>query len=149
MFSPKLVRCPTDLDPWEFHSYVVNHELVQKLDPVRFGAGGKGGRTSSDIVVAGEKRSRVRDYYMEKPTETGGKATDPTKDEYGISYASDYDRVVEPYRHGVSYGSNFLFLDGHVATALPDIARGAVDPRDLPAANPAPANPTTPATPAP
>ena len=142
-FSPRFVRCPTDIDPWESHSYVVNHELVQKLDPVRFGAGGKAGRSSSDIVLAGEKRSHVRDYYMERPTESTGATVTGPDPEFGTVYPSDYDRVVEPYRHGLSYGSNFLFLDGHVTTTLPDIARGAVDPWDLP--NTTAAAPVTPA----
>jgi prepilin-type N-terminal cleavage/methylation domain-containing protein/prepilin-type processing-associated H-X9-DG protein len=131
-WSPKVVQCPTDLDPAEAHSYVVNQELVTKPNPVRYGAGDRGGRPPTDVIVAGEKRNLVRDYYMEKPTETGGTATDPSKDPYGVVYASEYDRVVEPYRHGLSYGSNFLFLDGHVSQALPDVARGMVDPWDLP-----------------
>lgn len=128
MFSPKIVRCPTDIDPWEWHSYVVNHELVQQDNPVRFGSGNKAGRSSSELIIAGEKRSHVRDYYMERPSE----ASTAGADEWGVTYASDYDRVVEPYRHGLNYGSNFLFLDGHVSTALPDVAKGAVDPWGLP-----------------
>ncbi|MDB5327694.1 MAG: hypothetical protein JWM57_3263 [Phycisphaerales bacterium] len=128
LFSPKIVRCPSDIDPWEWHSYVVNHELVQQDNPVRFGSGNKAGRSSSELIIAGEKRSHIRDYYMERPSQ----AYSGPADEWGVTYASDYDRVVEPYRHGLSYGSNFLFLDGHVSTALPDVAKGAVDPWGLP-----------------
>ncbi|HEX8322308.1 MAG TPA: type II secretion system protein [Tepidisphaeraceae bacterium] len=129
-FTPKVLLCPGDIEPYEGHSYVVNQELVQNKNPVRFSGGNRGGRSSSDIIVAGEKRTVVRDYHMEKSTLTGGTTT--KADEYGVTYASDYDRVVEPYRHGLSYGSNFLFLDGHVATALPDMAKTQIDPWDPP-----------------
>jgi len=125
-FTPKILTCPTDIDPYENHSYVVNQELVQNDNPVRFSSGYTGGRPRTDIIVAGEKRSQVRDYHMERST--GGPVTDSTT---GITYASEYDRVVEPYRHGLSYGSNFLFLDGHVSMALPDVAKNAVDPWDV------------------
>lgn len=142
-FIPKVLLCPTDIDPYEGHSYVVNQELVQNKNPVRFAGGNRGGRSSSEVIVAGEKRNRVRDYHMEKAT--GGETA---ADEYGVTYASDFDRVVEPYRHGVSYGSNFLFLDGHVATQLPEMAKTQVDPWDLPGSTPDPTlPPTTPAAP--
>ena len=131
-FTPAILRCPTDINPAEFHSYVVNQELVQKNNPVRFAGGDKGGRSSSDVIVAGEKRTLIRDYHMERPADTGGQATAPDQSPDGVTYASDFDRVVEPYRHGLSYGSNYLFLDGHVNQHLPDIAKGAVDPWDLP-----------------
>jgi len=135
-FTPKILTCPSDIDPYENHSYVVNQELVQNDNPVRFSSGYTGGRPRTDIIVACEKRSQVRDYHMERST--GGPVTDQTT---GITYASEYDRVVEPYRHGLSYGSNFLFLDGHVSTALPDVAKNSVDPWDVvssPAGTPPP-----------
>ena len=130
-YTPKVMFCPTDRDPYEAHSYVVNQEMVQNDNPVRFSSGNRGGRSSSDIIVAGEKRTICRDYHMERPADTRTD-TGPKTGTDGVDYASDFDRVVEPYRHGLSYGSNFLFLDGHVATQLPDIAKGAVDPWDLP-----------------
>ncbi|MGC4030405.1 MAG: type II secretion system protein [Tepidisphaeraceae bacterium] len=131
-FTPKIMLCPSDLNPIEAHSYVVNHELVQNKNPVRFAGGNRGGRSASEIITAGEKRNLVRDYHMERPVSVDGKPTDPNADPNGVSYASDYDRVVEPYRHGLSYGSNFLFLDGHVATQLPDMAKTQIDPWDVP-----------------
>ena len=130
-FTPKVLLCPSDLDPYEAHSYVVNQELVQNDNPVRFAGGNRGGRSSSEIIVAGEKRRLVRDYHMERAANT---RTDnkPITDFYGTVYASDFDRVVEPYRHGLSYGSNYLFLDGHVATQLPEMSKTQVDPSDVP-----------------
>ena len=140
-YTPKVMLCPTDIQPYEAHSYVVNQELVQNKSHVRFSGGYRGGRGSPEIIVAGEKRTISRDYYMERPADTQVDST-PRIGIDGVSYASEFDRVVEPYRHGLSYGSNFLFLDGHVATQLPDIAKGAVDPWDLP--NTVPTTPTTP-----
>ncbi len=121
-FTPKILQCPTDRDPFEAHSYVVNQQLVQQDSPVRFSNGNLGGRNRSEIITAGEKRSIVRDYHMER----GGPTATP--DINGFMWETDFDRVVEPYRHGVSYGSNYLFLDGHVATVMPKPALEGVDP---------------------
>ena len=43
-----------------------------------------------------------------------------------------FDRVVEPYRHGVKLGSNYLYLDWHVDIVAPKQAKGALDPWDTP-----------------
>ena len=130
-YTPKIMVCPTDQQPFENHSYVVNQELVQNSNPVRFSSGFTGGRSRTDIIVAGEKRTTIRDYHMERDSVVAGVTyTDPIT---GLVTASEYDRVVEPYRHGISYGSNFLFMDGHVNAALPDVAKGGVDPWDVPA----------------
>ncbi len=108
LYTPKVMLCPEDLDPWEYHSYVVNQHLAD--DRIRFGTQklGKLG-SSSEVIVAGEKKTTVRDYYME---------------------ANDFARVVEPYRHGVKLGSNYLFLDGHVDSRLPDAVKNQLDPWD-------------------
>ena len=68
------------------------------------------------MVVAGEKRNSVRDYYMEK---------------------NEFSRIVEKYAHGVKLGSNYLFFDGHVDIVPPHIALSGMDPWDLPATQPA------------
>ena|SRR5687768_18489464 len=72
-------------------------------------AGGKelGGLTASEVIVAGEKVTVERDYYMEQ---------------------TDFDRVVELYRHGPQVGSNYLYMDGHVAFALPELALRGINP---------------------
>ena len=103
-YTPGVLLCPDDDGANQAHSYVLNNHLADE--------GIKAGRTvrgvsSSDIIVAGEKRTVARDYYME----------------YG-----DYDRVVEPFRHGERAGSNYLFLDGHAATTPPADARRGIDP---------------------
>jgi prepilin-type N-terminal cleavage/methylation domain-containing protein/prepilin-type processing-associated H-X9-DG protein len=107
-FTPKLLLCPQDENPYEAHSYVLNQHLADKR--IRFGSKNFGGLTNSEVVVAGEKRTTIRDYYME---------------------LNDFDRVVEPYRHGITKGSNYLKFDGHVDTSLPREALTAMDPWDL------------------
>ena len=45
--------------------------------------------------------------------------------------AGDFDppkAIVEPYRHGVKLGSNYLYLDWHVDTVPPEEAKESVDP---------------------
>lgn len=120
-YSPKVLVCPTDTDPYESHSYVLNKHLADKR--IRFGSKNFGGLTSSDVVVAGEKKTTERDYYMEKGTGQNN---------------SDFFRVVEPYRHGITLGSNYLKFDGHVDTNLPNEALTGLDPWDLrdPTTNP-------------
>jgi prepilin-type N-terminal cleavage/methylation domain-containing protein/prepilin-type processing-associated H-X9-DG protein len=109
-YTPKVMLCPEDQDPWEYHSYVVNQHLAD--DRIRFGSQkarlGKLG-SSAEVVVAGEKKTANRDYYMEE---------------------GDFDIVVEPYRHGVKLGSNYLFLDGHVDSRMPDTVKNQLDPWD-------------------
>jgi prepilin-type N-terminal cleavage/methylation domain-containing protein/prepilin-type processing-associated H-X9-DG protein len=122
-FTPPVLRCPSDIDPYDAHSYVVNQQMVQLDNPVRFSSGDKAGRTDSDIITAGEKRSVIRDYHMERGAPTT--VPDPVT---GLLYPSDFDRVIEPYRHSISYGSNFLFLDGHVSTVMPAPAKAGYDP---------------------
>ena len=107
-YTPAVMRCPEDLEPVEFHSYVVNQHMADER--IRFGK--RAGRlgSSSLVVVAGEKKTEARDYYMEE---------------------SDFERVVESYRHGIKLGSNYLFMDGHVESQLPAQVRGQLDPWSL------------------
>jgi hypothetical protein len=52
----------------------------------------------------------VSDYYME---------------------IDDFNRVVAQYRHGLSWGSNYMMLDLHVEQVLPAQAETALDPWDF------------------
>lgn len=124
-FTPRIMLCPSDVNPLENHSYVVNQHLVQQDNPIRYANGDTAGRSRADIIVAGEKRSTVRDYHMEAISSNPNPVPDPVT---GQIYSSEFDRVVEPYRHGISYGSNYLFLDGHVDTKLPTDANNGLDP---------------------
>ena len=121
-YTPKIMLCPTDQDPYEAHSYVLNKHLADK--GVKFGKKDFGGLTPSDVIVMGEKKTTERDYYMEK----------------GLNN-TDFDRVVEPYRHGIKLGSNYLKFDGHVDTDPPKKALEALDPWDLRGNDPTPQPP--------
>jgi prepilin-type N-terminal cleavage/methylation domain-containing protein len=110
-WNPPVMLCPSDEEPAEEHSYLLNSHLADR--GVKFGTRPPEGKSSSDIVVMGEKRSTYDDYYMN---------------------VGDFDTRVEPYRHGPRLGSNYLFMDMHVDTKPPDEAKGALDPWDIPPA---------------
>jgi prepilin-type N-terminal cleavage/methylation domain-containing protein/prepilin-type processing-associated H-X9-DG protein len=112
VWNPPTLICPSDIDPAEEHTYVLNMHLAVK--GVRFGGMGLGALKSPETVVAGEKRTTVPDYYMER----GPAGSDN----------SEFNRVVEPFRHGVRLGSNYLYLDLHVSTTPPDEALEGIDP---------------------
>ncbi|HVT89833.1 MAG TPA: type II secretion system protein [Tepidisphaeraceae bacterium] len=106
-FTPPILVCPIDENPWEAHSYVLNQHLADKR--IKLGSKNFGGISSSEVVVAGEKRNSQRDYYMER---------------------AEFDRIVEKYQHGVKLGSNYLFHDCHVDTVTPNTALTGMDPWD-------------------
>jgi prepilin-type N-terminal cleavage/methylation domain-containing protein/prepilin-type processing-associated H-X9-DG protein len=124
VWNPKLMICPNDpdvltIDSAQQHSYLLNHHMEESPDRmIRYGGRIQGYtstgewivRTPSKVVLMGEKRTVVGDYYME---------------------AGDFDppkAIVEPYRHGVKLGSNYLYLDWHVDTVPPEEAKESVDP---------------------
>ncbi len=95
VWNPPVMECPADQDPAEDHSYILNDHL--SLHGIKFSSKNFGGLPSSDVIVMGEKRTERDDYYMNK---------------------GDFSTRVEPYRHGLKKGSNYLFLDLHVGTLL-------------------------------
>jgi prepilin-type N-terminal cleavage/methylation domain-containing protein/prepilin-type processing-associated H-X9-DG protein len=99
VWNPPVLKCPNDIEPAEEHSYVLNSHLFEHK--IKFGSKNFNGLTNVEVIVMGEKRTSERDYYMDGET-TGNPA-------------GDFDRVVEPYRHGIKFGSNYLFFDGHVS----------------------------------
>jgi prepilin-type N-terminal cleavage/methylation domain-containing protein/prepilin-type processing-associated H-X9-DG protein len=107
VWNPRVMRCPADEDPAEEHSYVLNSHLPQYK--IRFGV--TKGVSASEIILIGEKRSSEPDYYMD-------------------AQAGDLDRVVEYYRHGFYVGSNYAYLDGHVASRTPENLKNVIDPWD-------------------
>lgn len=134
--NPKIMMCPADMDlgegdfalaqayncdPWlNKHSYVVNARLID--DEIRDGR--TKGMNATSIVVMGEKRTKDADYHMDISREAG---------------VSQFDEIVEMYRHGLYLGSNYLYMDGHVATTLPQEAVRGMDPWDpTPQTQPAP-----------
>ncbi len=108
VWNPPIMLCPADIEPAGEHSYVINEHLAYWR--VRYSTELPNHRPTSEVVLMGEKTSRLPDYYME----------------YG-----DYDGLIATYRHGLQYGSNFLFLDMHVDSELPAVAKTAMDPWDF------------------
>jgi len=128
-WDPPMLRCPADEEPGERHTYILNRHLATQREKVLRAGAGIRGRPITDIVLMGEKRTESEDYYM------GSKENDST--------ASEFD-IVEPYRHGIRVGSNYLYLDNHVDLRPPSEALGSLDSWD-PWPSTAPATP--PATP--
>ena len=104
-WSPEVVRCPQDPEAFEAHSYVLNGHLIDY--GVKAGSSNFNGLSSPQVIVAGEKQTIILDYYMER---------------------NDFDRVVEPYRHGGKRGSNYLYFDSHVSNEGPESAATGIDP---------------------
>lgn len=131
-WNPPVLLCPSDPDAVRQHSYIFNGNLVQEedqsgnvsyaKDPIRFGR--TRGAKSTDIILMGEKKSDYADYHMNP---------------------KQYDVIVEQFRHGLYVGSNYLFMDGHVASALPKVAKMGLDPWN-PESNTTTTPPTTPPT---
>jgi prepilin-type N-terminal cleavage/methylation domain-containing protein/prepilin-type processing-associated H-X9-DG protein len=117
--NPESMKCPADVDPKEDHTYILNKHLAKNV-VTGIKRGGRvrdkdgNARSPSDVVLMGEKRTTEPDYYME-----AGKDKD-----------TEFDRVVEPYRHGIKLGSNYLYLDGHVAVDQPKAVKDSLDSWD-------------------
>jgi prepilin-type N-terminal cleavage/methylation domain-containing protein/prepilin-type processing-associated H-X9-DG protein len=108
VWNPPILLCPADSEPAVEHSYVLNYHLKRKA--VRYHSTRLGGKSSSDVVLMGEKRTDAIEYYMDAP---------------------DYDAVVEKSRHGLRLKSNYLYLDLHVDKEGPTKWVGELDPWDL------------------
>jgi prepilin-type N-terminal cleavage/methylation domain-containing protein/prepilin-type processing-associated H-X9-DG protein len=123
-WNPPVMRCPADVDdPSEEHSYIINDHLYE--------AGIKAGdkvpnRTPSEMIVMGEKRSDWPDYYMDSDT---------------TRHRTDYYTRVEPWRHGLRVGSNYLFMDWHVEPRTEKQSIAGIDPWGFPDADKAQINP--------
>ncbi|HEY1686092.1 MAG TPA: type II secretion system protein [Tepidisphaeraceae bacterium] len=109
LWNSPLLICPADPDPGpDEHSYLLNAHLQPNENEILSSTQGESirysthlrGMSSDQIVVMGEKSDfagngkEVLDYYMDIGDYQAGK--------------------VEPYRHGIQLGSNYLFLDLHV-----------------------------------
>ena len=106
-----LLLCPQDEPPvLEEHSYALNWYLF--LHAVRFHNSNIGGLKPGEVILMGEKRAEANNYF--------------------IGDAGDYDYAADEFKHGLRLGSNYLFLDMHVATLPPKSARHAYDPWGTP-----------------
>jgi prepilin-type N-terminal cleavage/methylation domain-containing protein len=108
---PPVMTCPADFEPIEDHSYVLNYHLADHKIKSHSTKSAMGGKTPSEVILAGEKVTSETDYYMA---------------------VSEFDRVVEKNRHGRILGSNYLYIDSHVDAVAPSEAQSGIDPWDLP-----------------
>ena len=137
VWNPPVMKCPADdlpppppvFDAANYengdengadHSYIFNYHIVMRN--IKVGSRDFGGLSASDIIVAGEKRTDKDDYYMAP---------------------GNFPGHIEQYRHGLQRGSNYLYLDWHVATQMPKEAKAGIDPWDVPKP-PEPQPPPTP-----
>jgi prepilin-type N-terminal cleavage/methylation domain-containing protein len=129
--NPPIMSCPNDVEPRENHTYILNKYLaINTLNSVKLSGRVRdkmgSSRSDSDVVLMGEKRASEPDYYME---------ADP---------ASEFDRVVDPYKHGIKLGSNYLYKDGHVDIVPPKVILDGLDSWDPTGGVVVPNPPTTP-----
>ncbi len=109
-YIPGYMTCPSDLDPVSAHTYNISHQVGDNA--VRYSSRDLAGRSPANFIIMGEKKTSEPDYYM---------GVDPDQPSY-------YMRVLEPWRHGATTASNYLFLEGHVESLrLPD-AIPMIDP---------------------
>jgi prepilin-type processing-associated H-X9-DG protein len=113
VWNPPILLCPADLEPALECSYTLNNYLKQYQ--IRFHSKKLGAKTSSDVIVMGEKRTESDGYYM-----------DP----------GEYEQVIEPFRHGLTLKSNYLYLDLHVDNKASFKTVNGVEPWDVPGAGP-------------
>lgn len=120
VWNPPILRCPNDNRDILLgdHSYILNDHLAK--EGVKFGTKVPG-RSPSDVIVMGEKRWDYDDYYMNPPSQNNPNG--------------DYVTRVDPYKHGLTLGSNYLFLDMHVGSLPKNRVLGGVDPWDFPDPN--------------
>jgi prepilin-type N-terminal cleavage/methylation domain-containing protein/prepilin-type processing-associated H-X9-DG protein len=111
IWNPPVLRCPTDVDPALECSYLLNHYL--KARQILFNGSNLGGKSPTQVVVMGEKRTEMDGYYL-----------DP----------GEYELAVEPYRHGLQLKSNYLYLDLHVDNEAATVVINGVEPWDVPPA---------------
>jgi prepilin-type N-terminal cleavage/methylation domain-containing protein len=122
LWRPQILLCPQDLEPAESHSYVLNKHLVENpTQRLKYSSKVPDGRTPDQVVVMGEKKTAIADYYMEVQKLYQADGTYTIDD-------TDFNRVVEQTRHGVRLGSNYLRLDWSVDSVPPKNAAGMMDP---------------------
>ncbi|HTL27855.1 MAG TPA: type II secretion system protein [Tepidisphaeraceae bacterium] len=98
VYNPPEMTCPSDENPAEEHSYILNAHLADR--GIKLSNKSPGGVPVSDVILMGEKVTTWDDYYM-------------NVGDFGSPYGSGGNRV-ELARHGSRLGSNYLFMDLHV-----------------------------------
>jgi prepilin-type N-terminal cleavage/methylation domain-containing protein/prepilin-type processing-associated H-X9-DG protein len=110
VWNPPILLCPADNQPALECSYALNNYL--KLRQVTYTSKNLGGgKNASNVVVMGETRTEIDGYYL-----------DP----------GEYESCVEPFRHGRTLKSNYLYLDLHVDNENETRVLNGLEPWDIP-----------------
>jgi prepilin-type N-terminal cleavage/methylation domain-containing protein len=101
VWNPPVMTCPTDIDPQPNaqHTYLLNDYFATTFNE-KYGKALPNHLSPSNAILMGEKVSLQGDYYMEMDDQ------------------SDFQKAVDPYRHGTSVGSNYLMVDMHVESLI-------------------------------
>jgi len=129
IWNHPMLTCPSDQDPVEEHTYILNKHLADKKDKLVKNHTQISGRSTSDILMMGEKRLDKHDYYMGRKDKASTSET-TTTGTTTIDKNSEFD-IVEAYKHGLKLGSNYLFLDYHVDLIPPAQMLATLDPWDV------------------
>jgi prepilin-type N-terminal cleavage/methylation domain-containing protein/prepilin-type processing-associated H-X9-DG protein len=105
-YMPEVLRCPVDENPVEDHTYVLNDYAGTRF--IKAGSKNWGDLTVSEVIEAGEKYTMGRDYFLE--------------------HLKTLDSIFDWYHHGPTLFSNYLYFDGHVASASPADAKRQLNP---------------------
>jgi prepilin-type N-terminal cleavage/methylation domain-containing protein/prepilin-type processing-associated H-X9-DG protein len=134
--DPPVMVCPTDLgqfpthddngieiNPLFWHSYVINNHLADYKVKVSAQGSQLGYKSQSEVILMGEKYAYKMDYFMEQ-----AKFEDGTPNP---AAAGDYHQLVDQFKHGLTHGSNYLYMDGHVDNDSAEGALRSLDPWDF------------------
>ena len=118
-WTSRLMACPSDPQPGAAHSYLFNQHLVaSERQVLKYSNKAPAGQSDTQVVVLGEKRTGVDDYYMELS-------------DFPINGKQPTTIKVEQYRHGAKLGSNYLYKDMHAVPQPPSALSTQVDPWDI------------------
>ena len=118
-WTSPVLACPSDPQPGAAHSYMFNQHLVASQQQVlTYTRRAPSGQSDTQVVVLGEKRTGVDDYYMESG-------------DFPINGVQPTTIKVELYRHGAKLGSNYLYKDMHAVAQPPSALNNQVDPWDI------------------
>ena len=137
--DPPIMVCPTDngyfpdieengdpIKPEFWHTYVLNDHLADAKVKATAQGSQLAWKSQSEVILMGEKYVSKCDYFMES----------------NAASASDYNILVDQFKHGLQNGSNYLYMDGHVDNDSKENAIKAIDPWDIGTGTPNP--PATP-----
>jgi len=126
VWNPPVLKCPADDLPeppktWTLgmfengadHSYIFNEIIKDRFVKKHTTAQALAGLSSSQVIIMAEKKPTYDDYYH---------GIGPLHKDKNIA------TLLERYRHGLSVGSNYLYLDGHASSMRPEDAERDWDP---------------------